>query len=424
MNHPLVLRNRAFARVWVAQVCSQVAGRMFQAGIVWWVVSEVSEAHRGRATGPFMMLASLPAVLLIPVVARTLSRHASRSVMRTAELAAAGVALVLLTWALLGELPLLAPYPAVLLLAVTQCFFDPCLTKSVPELVEPRDIQHATSFEMSTQSIAGLSGAVAGPFLIHLGGPAALVGACAGGYLLSALLIHIAGFRAVPAPAPAPAPTTQAPEPAGAGGSRTATIAAPAPTQRKLRAVLADLPFIRTVLVCFAAANLFATAGAVIYPLYVRGIFGDDPTVLVLFQSAIGIGMLVGSFSGPHVPGRPATLGPLCLAGIAAGLTVPGLVTGKVLTSGALLLVGWCAGVLGVKFVTLFQQTVPAADKPVFFAAMQALMTVTFPVASIAFGFLGDLLDPRTLCLIQGIGLLPAALALLALRGREPAPAN
>ncbi|MDI6104008.1 MFS transporter [Actinoplanes sp. NEAU-A12] len=414
MSQPLVLRNPAFARVWAAQICSQIAGRMFQAGIVWWVVIEVSEALRGRATGPFMMLASLPAVLLIPVVARALGRYASRTVMRTASLAAAAVTLVLLIWALLAELPLLVPYPAVLLLAVTQCFFDPCLTKSVPELVDSDDIQHATSFEMSTQSIAGLTGAVFGPYLIHLGGPAALIGACAGSYLLSALLIHLAAFR--PAPAPVAVPAAQ---PATDGDLRTRTRPAAVPVQRKLRAVLAELPFIRAVLVCFAAANLFATAGAVVYPLYVRGVFGDSPTTLVLFQSAIGIGMLVGSFSGPHVKGRPATLGPACLAGIGAGLIVPGLVTDRIVIVVALLLVGWCAGVLGVKFVTLFQQTVPAADKPVFFAAMQALMTVTFPVASILFGFLGDVLEPRTLCLIQGIGLLPAALALLAAR-REP----
>ncbi|WIN00177.1 MFS transporter [Actinoplanes oblitus] len=405
MSQPLVLRNQAFARVWAAQICSQVAGRMFQAGVVWWVVSEVAESVRGRATGPFMMLASLPAVLLIPVVARTLARYTSRGVMRTAELAAAAVTLVLLVWALLTELPMAAPYPAVFLLAVTQCFFNPCLTKSVPELVDARDIQHATSFEMSTQSIAGLVGAVAGPYLIHLGGPAPLVAACSGAFLLSALLIHVAGFR-----------TAEAPRPSAPSG--------PAPAQRKLRAVLADLPFVRTVLICFAAANLFATAGAVIYPLYVRGVFGDDPGVLVLFQTAIGIGMLVGSFSGPHVPGRPTALGPLCLLGIAAGLTVPGLVTGRIMTSVALLGVGWCAGVLGVKFVTLFQRTVPAADKPVFFAAMQALMTATFPVASIAFGFLADLVEPRTLCLAQGVGLLPAALALLAVRDREPVPVS
>ncbi|MFI5497235.1 MFS transporter [Actinoplanes sp. NPDC051859] len=424
MSKPLILRNRAFARVWAAQIGSQVAGRMFQTGIVWWVVSAVSEAHRGRSTGPFMMLASLPAVLLIPVVARTLSRYASRTIMRAAELCAATVALVLLVWALVGELPLLAPYAAVLLLAAAQCFFDPCLTKSVPELVDKEDIQHATSFEMSTQSIAGLSGAVAGPFLVHLGGPAALVGVCAGSYLLSAVLLHFTAFRPASLQAPEPPADPDPSGAAGSGGTSTLVAPAPAPVRRKLRHVLADLPFIRSVLVCFAAANLFATAGAVIYPLYVRGLFGDSPSTLVLFQAALGIGMLVGSFSGPHIPGRPATLGPLCIAGIATGLLVPGLVTDRVVIPVALFVVGWCAGLLGVKFVTLFQHTVPAGDKPVFFAAMQALMTVTFPVASLTFGFLGDALEPQTLCLIQGLGLLPVALVLLTLRGKEPAPAN
>ncbi|WP_244945510.1 hypothetical protein [Couchioplanes caeruleus] len=76
-----------------------------------------------------------------------------------------------------------------------------------------------------------------------------------------------------------------------------------------------------------------------------------------------------------------------------------------------------------VKLVTLFQHTVPAGDKPGFFAAMQALLTATFSVASLTFGFLGDVLSPQTLCLIQAAGFVPVALALLAVRRREPVPA-
>ncbi|MFC6982120.1 hypothetical protein [Streptomyces cirratus] len=53
---------------------------------------------------------------------------------------------------------------------------------------------------------------------------------------------------------------------------------------------------------------------------------------------------------------------------------------------------------------------------------MQAVLGSSLPVASLVFGAAGDFLSPRTLCLVQGAGLLPAALALALLGSRTPAP--
>lgn len=63
---------------------------------------------------------------------------------------------------------------------------------------------------------------------------------------------------------------------------------------------------------------------------------------------------------------------------------------------------------------------VPTADKPGFFAVMQAVLGASLPVASLVFGSAGDHLSPQTLCLAQGIGLLPAACALALLGFRTP----
>jgi hypothetical protein len=81
---------------------------------------------------------------------------------------------------------------------------------------------------------------------------------------------------------------------------------------------------------------------------------------------------------------------------------------------------GWCVGVIGVRFVALFQRLVPAEDRPGFFAVMQALLGATFPVSSLVFGLLGDHLPARTLCLVQALGVLPVAAALWWTGRREP----
>ncbi|MEU1309290.1 MFS transporter [Streptomyces cinnamoneus] len=398
---PLVLRNRAFGTVWLGQVLTQAAVRMFQVGVSWWLIAYAVSGGRGLASGLFMAVSTLPAVALAPVVARTVARFAHRSVLRTAAGAAGTAAAALAAWAYTSGLPLAAAYAATLALATCQAFFDPCLTTSVPELVDDEDIEAATGFEMSTQSLAGLGGALLGALIVDRAGVAGLAVGCAAAYLSAAVLIATARFRA------ADAPGEDAEQAAGN-------------QQRTLRGILADLPFVRRILICFTAANLFTTAVFVVIPLYTASVLHDGGGTVALLEASLGTGTLIGSFTGARVPGRPTVTGAWLLGAMAVVLAVPGLFAGRFVIAGCLVVAGWCVGVIGVRFVALFQRLVPAADKPGFFAVMQAVLGATFPLASLLFGLLGDQLSAQTLCLIQAAGLLPAACALALLR--EPAP--
>ncbi|UQX04433.1 MFS transporter [Streptomyces sp. RerS4] len=401
---PLVLRNRAFGAVWLGQVLTQAAVRMFQVGVSWWLVAHAVRDGAGLASGLFMAACTLPAVALAPVVARAVARFAHRSVLRNSAALAGTVAAVLALWAGAGGLPLPAVYGAALALATCQAFFDPCLTTSVPELVEDADIEAATGFELSTQSLAGLGGALLGALTVDRAGVPALAAGCAAAYLGAALLIAGARFRAS-----GPAPVC---------GDDTADPAAP----RTLRRILGELPSVRRILVCFTAANLFTAAVFVVIPLYTRSVLRGAGATVALLEASLGTGALVGAFTGTRIPGRPTVAGAYCLGLMALALALPGLVAHHAVVAGCLAVAGWCAGAVSVRFVALFQRLVPAADKPGFFAVMQAVLGASLPVASLVFGFAGDLVSPRTLCLVQGIGLLPAVgyLALLGRRGAEP----
>ncbi|MEU6773188.1 MFS transporter [Streptomyces sp. NPDC046759] len=389
---PLVLRNRSFGRVWAGQLLAQAASRMFQVGAVWWLVGRAGGGQRGLACGLFLMVSTLPAVALAPVVAGIVARWAHRTVLVCAAAVAGAVAGTAAVLAYAGVLPVAAAYAVGLALAACQAVFDPCLTTSVPELVDAADIESATGFELSTQSVAGLSGGLLGPLVVDAGSLAAVIAACAAAYVLAALLVGASRF-----------PRTGAGHP-DADGSR--------PSRRTLRQVLANLPFIRRVLTCFAAANLFTTAVYVVMPLYTREVLHATGSTVASLEAALGAGTLVGSFSGARLPGRPAAVGSACLAVTAVSIGAPGLLAGHTAAVASMAVVGWCVGVIGVRFVALFQRLVPADDKPGFFAVMQALLGATFPVSSLVFGALGDHLTARTLCLVQGAGLAPVALAL------------
>ncbi|WP_078613266.1 MFS transporter [Streptomyces katrae] len=407
---PLVLRNRAFGTVWLGQVLTQAGVRMFQVGISWWLIGYATSGDGGFAAGLFMAVSTLPAVVLAPFVARAIARFAHRSLLRTAAGGAGAAAAALAVWACASDLPVAAAYAAALALATCQAFFDPCLTTSVPELVDDADIEAATGFELSTQSLASLGGALLGAVVVDAAGVAGLAVGCAAAYATAALLIATVRFRT------ASAGTAAHPEEAEA--------------PRTLRQLLGAMPYVRGILLCFTAANLFTTAVFVVMPLYTASVLHGDGGTVALLEASLGVGTLIGSFTGARVPGRPVVVGTACLAAMAAALAVPGLIAARPVIAGALLVTGWCVGVIGVRFVALFQRLVPAADKPAFFAVMQAVLGATFPVASLLFGFLGDHLSAQTLCLIQAAGLVPAALALALLPGHsrpagapDPAPA-
>ncbi|MFE3181081.1 MFS transporter [Streptomyces violascens] len=399
---PLVLRNRAFGTVWLGQVFTQAAVRMFQVGISWWLIAYAATSAGGLASGLFMAVSTLPAVALAPLVARTIARFAHRSLLRAAAGGAGAVATVLAVWACASDLPVAAAYAATLALATCQAFFDPCLTTSVPELVDDEDIEAATGFELSTQSLASLGGALLGALIVDKAGVAGLAVGCAAAYAAAALLIAAARFRT-------------ADDTADAEGDATEGEV----SQRTLRQILGALPYVRAILLCFAAANLFTTAVFVVMPLYTASILHGDGSTVALLEASLGAGTLIGSFTGARVPGRPTVVGSVCLATMAVALAVPGLVAARPVIAGSLLVTGWCVGVIGVRFVALFQRLVPAADKPAFFAVMQAVLGATFPVASLLFGLLGDHLSAQTLCLIQAAGLVPAA-AFLGLLSDDP----
>ncbi len=364
---------------------------MFQVGAVWWLVGYAAGPDRGLASGTFLAVSTLPAVALAPLVAALIARRPHRTVLGASAAVAGLVALGTAGWTYAATPPLTVAYGAALLLAGCQAVFDPCLTTSVPELVEDADIETATGFELGTQSLAGLAGGLLGPLVVDSAGLAGIIAGCAGAYLLAAALIGATRF-----PATVHAPT--------AGG-------APA-RRRPLRHILAELPFIRRVLLCFTAANLFTTAVFVVMPLYTRTVLHSDGSTVAALEAALGAGTLAGSFTGGRLPGAPTTVGAGCLGLMAAALGMPGLVPGQASAVGSMAVAGWCVGVIGVRFVALFQRLVPAEDRPGFFAVMQALLGATFPLSSLVFGLLGDHLSPRTLCLAQALGVLPVAAAL------------
>ncbi|WP_188317057.1 MFS transporter [Solihabitans fulvus] len=406
---PLLLRNRDFALVWLGQVFAQGGTRVYQIGLLWWLLGQLPEHARGLASGAFLVVGALPSLLLVRPIGRLLDRAPSRRVMLRAELVACAVVTVLALFAFADSVALWAVYPVGLVLAVCQAVFDPCLSKSVPELVDEADIERAVGFEASTQSVANFAGAAFGAVLLATIGFAGAVALNAVTYALAAGCLWVARFRRVPAAAQGVAES-------GSGtGEPVGTWA-----------FLGSLPGVRPLLGCFAAANFFATPTLLILPLYTRSVLHAGADTLSRLETALWLGLLVGAFAAGHVRvrGRTARFGAACIAAFALCLGVPGLVDASTAYLVALAVGGACLGMSNVKFTALFQRVVPDGVKGRFFAALQAAVSLTFPVAFLGFGALGDTVAPQVLCLVQAGGLVLVAGLLATMREPVATPGS
>lgn len=383
--------TRDFRLVWLGQVLSQGGTRLYQIALLWWLLEQLPASSRGLAAGAFLVVGVLPSLTLVGYIGRVISRVPSRTVMLRAEAVAF---LAVSSLVLVGDPPVWSVYVVGLVLATCQAFFDPTLMKALPELVPPADVPRAVSYGSSTQPVANFAGAAFGAVLLASAGFSGAIAVNAATYLISVACLLAARFAAAPA---------------AASG------------ERGTWAFLTTLPGVKPVLLVFAGVNFFSAPTVLVLPLYTKSVLGAGAGSLALLESAVWLGLIAGALLAPRIPvrGSITSFGAVCVALFGVFLAVPGVVVSLPIYVVTLALSGFCLGVCNVKFMTLFQQVVPAAVKGRFFAALTAVLSVTFPVAFLSFGVFGDLLGAQVLVVAQGAGLL--ALGAVLARVREPA---
>ncbi|MBI5623577.1 MAG: MFS transporter [Elusimicrobia bacterium] len=389
----LILRNRDMLALWLGQSLSQGGTRMQQIALAWWIVT--SAEGSGTALGLFMVAGALPAIILVKAAGRLVDASSSKRVLVVTDLLSAGLAAVM-AWALhAGALSLAWACAGGLVMAGFQAFFDPALNKAVAEVADPADVEEAVAFQSSTQSLASFAGAVAGALLIDKLGIAGVVLLNAASFLASAALNATLGMRHA------------LPRGEAAGGDGLSGWA-----------IVSRLPLVKKVLLGFGCVNFFMTPVLVVLPLYVREVLGGSASQLGFIEAGLWVGLVAGTAasrwkglsSGSADGGAGVVdLGAKCLAVIGLCLLLPGIVAAAPLFAALLFLAGAALGINNVKFVALFQAAVAPEHKGRFFALMAALVSFTFPAAFFLFGLLSDLLDPKKVCVVQGLGILALA---------------
>ena len=374
--------------LWLGQVLSQGGLRMFQIAIVWWIVTSLGDQPSGKELGIFMVMSALPAIFLVKIIGKTIDRTSSKKVLTICNL---GIAIIIGAITLMLDKSLFTftyGCAAMISIALMQAFINPTLNRAVTEIVHPEEIEKAVTFQVSTQSLANFSGAVMGAMLISQLGVKGVVLLTATSYFLSAIINSIIHFH----------------------------YACKLKDKKDIGQVsgwkiLEDIPLIKRVLFGFGAINFFSVPIIIILPLYTNKTLHAGPSVFGMLEASIWIGILAGTFSAPLFNFVKSTikLGSRCLFVLGFCLFIPGILINQYTYMVFLFIAGFALGVNNVKFISLFQKSVKQEIKGRFFALMQALISFTFPISYFLFGLLSDFVNPPTVCLIQGFGIMCVA---------------
>lgn len=381
---PFPFSNMNFLLLWLGQIFSQSGTRLYQVAIVWWILSQI-QTQKGLGVAVFMILAALPAILLVKKIGFTVEKSFAKKILVTADLTAFFVMVMLFLAVHQSQLEVWHVYIAGVFLATCQAFIDPTLNKAIPELVEAKNLESAISLQSSTQSLANFGGAVAGAFLIDLLGVEGVIEFTAGCYLFSALANIIIRYTRRNLP---DSETTKWEQVSGFQ-------------------LLKEMPFIRKLLFGFGYVNFFATPTLVTLPIYVNTALDGNASLLGFLESCLWGGLLFGTFAARFVskPQNPVVLAGVSLLFFGTSILLPGLIVAIPLYATCLAIAGCALGINNVKMISYFQRVVKPEHKGRFFSVLQALIGFSFPVAYFVFGLLNDALGAPHTSIFQGVGI-------------------
>ena len=390
-NRNLLVRNRDFRFVWIAQVLSQAGSRAYFINLLWWIVTSTATGTASHsqdqtaawASGVLLIIMGLPPVLLVKWIGKTLARLPSKKVLVGFEICGAVLTTVVLGLSWSGNLSLPWVYALSILIATCQAFVDPTLVKSVPELVDRDDVESAVAFESSTQALAFFSGAALGAVASGTLGFTVTVGLNALSYAVSAWLTSRARFRFVPSAAQIPAEHG-------------------APQSQSLPAEVTPL------LRAFAVANIFMFPLFLILPLFVKESLAGSVLLLGLLESCFWLGLLTGANQSSRLPvwGGYLRMSGILFALFGALVCTIILVPHPFWVAFVMACGGAGAGLVNVKVITFFQGAVPESARAGFFARLQAFVAAAQPVSYLLFTGILTVISPAQAFFVSGAGLV------------------
>ena len=399
-SHRRLLRNRSFVLLWSGQSMSFLGDAFFNLAVLWVVWSETQSTLQ---TAIIQAVWHLPDTFFAPLAGVLADRWDRKLIMVTTNLAAASVVgAVVVVIAVIGHLPPVVAFVAILMLNSLTTFLNPARVSVMPSVVGNELLTTAQGLFSTAREIASLIGSAAAGLVI------------AAANVLWALVIDALSFLSV-SMCVALARLPERAEPTSGDTVRHRFSA---------RSFVRDIhdgwqmtskwPVVRTLIWLGVIGNIAAFIGP-LWPALIQDRLGGGASALgVLLAASIVGGIVGGLLAGPlerhHGAGRVMasgwSLAGVCTFGVAASVWLP------------LTLILEAIGTFGITVGAIASSAimitfVPDDYRGRVFGVSRALSVAVIPASALAGGWLAQSVGVVPIYAFGGaLRLAPAVIAL------------
>ncbi|MBL7201346.1 MAG: MFS transporter [Anaerolineae bacterium] len=387
-----------FSTIWTGQAFSLLGSALVRFALIWWLTEQTGSA---AVLATASLMASLPPILLGPVVGTLVDRWPRRWIMVVADGAIALLTAVLsyLYWR--GVVETWHIYAILFARAIGTAFHDPAMTASTSLMVPRKHLARVAGIDQTRQAVTEMGGPVLGALLVAL---FPIQGVLAIDIVTAVLAI-------------VPLLVTDIPQPVRVDGHDATRSGG---WQAVLRETGDGFGYLWNwrglfiMLVTIALVPFVNSPAWALIPLLVRDYFGGGPAEWSWFSVARQAGILVGGVLMTTWGGFRRKM--VTMVGGLAILGVVNLVRGVVPANAywlflvAAFVSGTPAAMFFATLKALLQSTVPPEMQGRVFATQNSLFWAMRPLGMAILGPLADVIGIRTLFFLSGIVFLLVAL--------------
>lgn len=394
MSQHVLIAFPDFRKLFIGRLISCVGDKFFTIALAWWILSTFPEDGKIKLS-MLMAFNVVPVVVFGPMMGTLTDRWNKKHAMIAADIVR-GVLLFLLAYMMyIGHISMPLVYLISFLLAMMAPLFDTATQSSISLLTDAKNTPAAVSMNSSVTQVAAVVGALLGSMLIQWAGVtgAILFNAC--GYAVS--LLFIIAIR-----------------------TPLKSITQREPFLQQFKGgfqYLVQHPPIYSLLISFAALNLFFAPITLFLPIMVKDVLHAEASSLALLEAALASGAVLLTVYLSFVSNRKSVytrLG-LCSVIMGASMVAIALTTHLAVIMLFLFIIGMALAYTNATAMTLFQHEVPQHIKGRFFAVLFTVAFAVMPFSYMMVGIILQYISVQTAISICGISvvLLAAALVLI-----------
>jgi DHA3 family macrolide efflux protein-like MFS transporter len=406
---------RPFFTIWIGQAISLLGSQLVQFAIIWWLT---------KTTGSAIVLTTaslvglLPTVVLGPFVGALVDRWNRKKIMLYADSMIAIVTLILAYLFFMGWVQLWMVYIALFLRAIGGGFHNPAMTASTSLMVPNEQLTRVQGLNSSLSNGLNIISAPLGALLLEV---LSVEGVLALDVVSALFAILPLFFIAIPQP-----------ETSNLSQKENLIASVWEDFKEGLRYVR-RWPGLVSLIIMALCINMIVSPAFTLLPLLVKEHFGGGALQLGWFNSAFGIGAVIGGivlgiWGGFKKKIHTTQLG---LMGLSLGLGVVGFATKTMMLPaiGGVLFLGMMISLANGPIGAILQGAVDPAIQGRVFTLVNSLATAMIPLGLILAGPLSELISIQIWYIVGAIFTLGFGIAgffskaLMSIEDKEARPA-